>query len=188
MYSDYAFSIGYLLALCALCAVFTGVASPFLHALSIRPFSAGLTLFSLVILASLDGLSAALFMLLPALALAFSMRWATGSLIAVLSSVSLGCIVFGVMSVCSTLPFPGVCGGAAAALLSPLLIYRRIRLSAAFGSIAFAVMISFILEGALGVVLPLSQNAFFDAAVTASILAPAVTLLCERAGLRLREV
>ncbi len=43
-------------------------------------------------------------------------------------------------------------------------------------------MISFILEGALGVVLPLSQSAFFDAAVTTSILAPAVTLLLRARG------
>ncbi|MGI6151557.1 MAG: hypothetical protein ACOYIR_06360 [Christensenellales bacterium] len=188
MYADYAFSIGYLIALCALCGVFTGIASPFLRSLSIRPFSAGLTLFSLVILASLDGLAAAIFMLIPALVLAFSMRWATGSLIAVLSAVSLGCVVFGVMSICSSLPSPGVYGGAAAAVLCALLLYRRIRLGAAFGSIPFAVMISFIFEGAFGVVLPLSQSAFFDAAVTVSILAPAVTLICERAGLRLREV
>lgn len=188
MYVDYAFSIGYLIALCALCAVFTGVASPFLRALSIRPFSAGLTLFSLVLLASLDGLAAAVFMLLPALALAVSMRWATGALVSVLSSVSLGCVVFGMMSVCSHLPSPGVYGGAAAAVLSALMLYRRIRLSAAFGSVAFAVMISFIFEGAFGVVLPLAQSAFFDAAVTVVILAPAVTLACERAGLKLREV
>lgn len=188
MYVDYAFSIGYLIALCALCAVFTGVASPFLRALNIRPFAAGLTLFSLVVLAALDGLAAAIFMLLPALALAFSMRWFTGALVSVLASVSLGCVVFGVMSLCATLPSPGVYGGVAAAAFSALLLYRRIRLSAAYGSIAFAVMISFVFEGAFGVVLPLAQSAFFDAAVTSVILAPAVTLACERAGLKLREV
>jgi|GEM_PF-2034736 len=187
MYADYALSIGYLIALCALCAVFTGVAAPFLRALGIRPFAAGLTLFALVILAALDGYAAAIFMLLPALALAFSMRWVTGALVSVLSSASLGCVVFGVMSVCARLPFPGVFGGAAAALLSALLLYRRLRLSAAYGSMAFAVLISFIFEGAFGVVPPLAQSAFFDAAVTSAILAPAVTLACERAGLKLRK-
>jgi len=188
MYSDYAFPIGYLLALCAFSAVLTGVAAPALRALSIRPFSAGLLLFSLVLLASLDGLSAAYFMLVPAAALAFSMRWPAGMFISALSSVSLGCVVFGIMSICSNLPSPGVFGGAAAALLSSLLVYRRIRLSSAFGSVAFAVFLSFILEGALGVVMPLSQSAFFDAAVTVCVLSPAVTLICERISLRLREV
>ena len=188
MYSDYVFPIGYLIALCALCAVLTGVASPFLRSLGIRPYAAGLTLFALVVFASIDGLYAALFMLIPSLVFAFSMRWTTGALVAFLSSVSLGCVVFGAMCVTSALSSPGIFGGLAAALLCPLLLYRRIRLSAAFGSIAFAVLLSFIMEGALGVVLPLPQSAFFDAAVTVSILSPLVTLACERIGLRPRQV
>jgi hypothetical protein len=115
-------------------------------------------------------------------ALAFSMRFPAGGLFPRFRNPSvLGVRVCHMLGSALARRIRGSGGGAALFLL----VYRRIR-SAPPSLVAFAVFLSFILEGALGVVMLFPKARFFDAAVTVCVFPP-----CDpdskRISLRFRE-
>ena len=176
-------TIGYPLILCALAAVGTGAADPLLRVLDVDRFESAMLFLALLLLGSVEGFAAVWFLLLPVFFCLWGLHWTAGRICALLGMAAIGGLLL-----CAAVWFAGfaesgVLMGLACAALSMPLCYRRVSLAAAMGAVPVALTVSLALEGFYGVVFPLPNTAWFDAAVTAAIAAPLLSGVLE--GLRL---
>lgn len=174
MYADSMLSFGYLIAAIGLCAVVTGAAEPVLHRVGVERRSAFAWAVGMIWLAAVDGYAAAVFMLLPATVWAGrteSIGICTASFMGMLA---LGGILLSFMAAVGGL-YAGMLGGLLVSLVARAFGHGEVSLCMAFGAPALAVLLSFVLEGLFGVVTPMAQSAYFDAAAAAAVSA---VLLC----------
>jgi len=174
LYTDAMWSMGYLLAALSLCAVLTGAAEPLLRRLTVQRRAACLWAVGMILLAAVDGYGAALFMLVPA-ALWAGRTESVGLCAAAFSGMlALGALLLGGMALLGG-RYGGLWCGLLAGAVSRLFDGGELSLSIAFGASACAVLLSFALEGLFGVVTPMAQSVYFDAAAAAALSA---SLLC----------
>ena len=169
MYSDYVLSFGYLIAAIVLCAVVTGVAGPVLKRAGVSVPAALIWAVGVILLAAVDGGAGGFFMLVPAMVYFSRIDGWLWSAAAFLSMLAMGALMFGVMGVLGATSYGGLAAGVLASGLSLLLGEKNQVLCVALGGAAMALLVSFVLEGAWGLVAPVAQTAYFDAGVTAAV-------------------